>query len=170
MPGLCCMHLVFSLKTQRQVFLFAVPPLCMVIWVTIWWLNNSRLYYTKLSIGTPSNDYHVQVDTGSDILWVNCAGCDKCPEKSNLGVHPLIHITWFFFPFFLKKLYYFLSLMHCHLLSWTTDRLETLWYKGLFICKDYYLWPRSLHYHVQCSLCWLQGWSGLWISGYLWGW
>ncbi|VFQ95577.1 unnamed protein product [Cuscuta campestris] len=48
--------------------------------------TDAALYYTKLSIGTPSIDYHVQVDTGSDILWVNCAGCDKCPKKSNLGI------------------------------------------------------------------------------------
>ncbi|XP_028054411.1 aspartic proteinase-like protein 2 [Camellia sinensis] len=44
------------------------------------------LYYTKIGIGTPPNDYYVQVDTGSDILWVNCFGCDKCPTKSDLGV------------------------------------------------------------------------------------
>ncbi|CAA3021087.1 aspartic ase 2 [Olea europaea subsp. europaea] len=49
-------------------------------------INLCRLYYTKLSIGSPSNDYHVQVDTGSDILWVNCAGCDKCPTKSDLKI------------------------------------------------------------------------------------
>ncbi|XP_019160791.1 PREDICTED: aspartic proteinase-like protein 2 isoform X1 [Ipomoea nil] len=48
--------------------------------------TDAALYYTKLSMGTPPIDYHVQVDTGSDILWVNCAGCDKCPEKSNLGI------------------------------------------------------------------------------------
>lgn len=45
-----------------------------------------RLYFTKIEIGTPPKDYHVQVDTGSDLLWVNCAGCDKCPKKSGLGV------------------------------------------------------------------------------------
>jgi hypothetical protein len=45
-----------------------------------------RLYYTKIEIGTPPKQYHVQVDTGSDILWVNCITCDKCPKKSGLGV------------------------------------------------------------------------------------
>lgn len=44
------------------------------------------LYFTKIAIGTPPKDYHVQVDTGSDTLWVNCAGCDKCPKKSDLGI------------------------------------------------------------------------------------
>lgn len=48
--------------------------------------TDAALYYTKLTIGTPSKDYHVQVDTGSDILWVNCAGCMRCPSKSSLGI------------------------------------------------------------------------------------
>nr|XP_043618200.1 aspartic proteinase 36-like [Erigeron canadensis] len=44
------------------------------------------LYFTKIQIGTPPRDYHVQVDTGSDLLWVNCAGCDSCPRRSDLGI------------------------------------------------------------------------------------
>ncbi|KAF5745877.1 putative Aspartic proteinase Asp1 precursor [Tripterygium wilfordii] len=44
------------------------------------------LYFAKIGIGTPPSDYYVQVDTGSDILWVNCAGCNNCPKKSDLGV------------------------------------------------------------------------------------
>jgi hypothetical protein len=45
-----------------------------------------RLYFTRIGIGTPAKRYYVQVDTGSDILWVNCVSCDGCPRKSNLGV------------------------------------------------------------------------------------
>ncbi|MCD7447277.1 hypothetical protein HAX54_026396 [Datura stramonium] len=48
--------------------------------------TDAALYYTKISVGTPSKDFHVQVDTGSDILWVNCAGCEGCPTKSDLGI------------------------------------------------------------------------------------
>ncbi|XP_060212458.1 aspartic proteinase 36-like [Lycium barbarum] len=48
--------------------------------------TDAALYYTRISIGTPPKDYHVQVDTGSDILWVNCAGCEGCPTKSDLGI------------------------------------------------------------------------------------
>ncbi|XP_050208297.1 aspartic proteinase 36-like [Mercurialis annua] len=44
------------------------------------------LYFGKIGLGNPPKDYFVQVDTGSDILWVNCANCDKCPTKSDLGV------------------------------------------------------------------------------------
>ncbi|CAM8994678.1 unnamed protein product [Rhodiola kirilowii] len=44
------------------------------------------LYYAKIGIGTPSKDYYVQVDTGSDIMWVNCIQCTECPTKSSLGI------------------------------------------------------------------------------------
>lgn len=50
------------------------------------WFHSSRLYYTKVGLGSPAKEFHVQVDTGSDILWVNCAGCTACPKKSGLGV------------------------------------------------------------------------------------
>ncbi|KAL2558841.1 Eukaryotic aspartyl protease family protein [Forsythia ovata] len=46
--------------------------------------TGTALYYTKLAIGTPLNYYHVHVDTGSDVLWVNCEDCNMCPEKSHL--------------------------------------------------------------------------------------
>ncbi|KAA8538850.1 hypothetical protein F0562_025542 [Nyssa sinensis] len=48
--------------------------------------TDTALYFAKIGIGTPSKDYYVQVDTGSDILWVNCAGCDNCPKKSDIGI------------------------------------------------------------------------------------
>ncbi|KAM7280709.1 hypothetical protein ACFE04_007843 [Oxalis oulophora] len=48
--------------------------------------SETGLYFAKIGLGTPSKDYYVQVDTGSDILWVNCAGCTKCPTKSDIGV------------------------------------------------------------------------------------
>ncbi|CAA7041801.1 unnamed protein product [Microthlaspi erraticum] len=44
------------------------------------------LYFTKIQLGSPPKDYYVQVDTGSDILWVNCAPCPKCPVKTDLGI------------------------------------------------------------------------------------
>ncbi|XP_057515464.1 aspartic proteinase 36-like isoform X2 [Amaranthus tricolor] len=48
--------------------------------------SDAGLYFTKIQIGEPPKEYHVQVDTGSDLLWVNCAGCDQCPKKSGLGI------------------------------------------------------------------------------------
>ncbi|XP_076902943.1 aspartic proteinase 36-like [Bidens hawaiensis] len=44
------------------------------------------LYFTKLQIGSPPKDFHVQVDTGSDLLWVNCIECENCPKESDLGI------------------------------------------------------------------------------------
>ncbi|KAK4483379.1 hypothetical protein RD792_010565 [Penstemon davidsonii] len=44
------------------------------------------LYYAKIGIGTPSKDYYVQVDTGSDILWVNCIQCHQCPRRGYRGI------------------------------------------------------------------------------------
>ncbi|KAG6389161.1 hypothetical protein SASPL_150620 [Salvia splendens] len=44
------------------------------------------LYFTNITIGTPPVDYHVQVDTGSNTLWVNCHDCESCPKKSKFGV------------------------------------------------------------------------------------
>ncbi|KAG2260281.1 hypothetical protein Bca52824_079575 [Brassica carinata] len=44
------------------------------------------LYYAKIGIGTPAKSYYVQVDTGSDIMWVNCIQCKQCPKRSNLGI------------------------------------------------------------------------------------
>ncbi|XP_020219139.1 aspartic proteinase-like protein 2 [Cajanus cajan] len=48
--------------------------------------NSNGLYYTKVGLGSPPKDFYVQVDTGSDTLWVNCAGCTSCPKKSGLGM------------------------------------------------------------------------------------
>ncbi|KAI3971912.1 hypothetical protein MKW92_006597 [Papaver armeniacum] len=48
--------------------------------------TDAGLYFASIGIGNPSNDYYVQVDTGSDIFWVNCIECKKCPTESNLGI------------------------------------------------------------------------------------
>jgi hypothetical protein len=58
-----------------------------------------RLYYTEIRIGTPPKRYYVQVDTGSDILWVNCISCDRCPSKSGLGVRRSLQSPHLFFLF-----------------------------------------------------------------------
>ncbi|KAJ9546113.1 hypothetical protein OSB04_025820 [Centaurea solstitialis] len=53
--------------------------------------TSSALYFTKIQIGTPPQDYHVQVDTGSDLLWVNCVGCANCPRNSDLGISLMLY-------------------------------------------------------------------------------
>uniref|UniRef100_A0A9I9CWH3 Peptidase A1 domain-containing protein n=1 Tax=Cucumis melo TaxID=3656 RepID=A0A9I9CWH3_CUCME len=44
------------------------------------------LYFTKVKLGTPPMEFTVQIDTGSDILWVNCNSCNGCPRSSGLGI------------------------------------------------------------------------------------
>ncbi|XP_059428751.1 aspartic proteinase 36 isoform X2 [Corylus avellana] len=44
------------------------------------------LYFTKVKLGSPPREFNVQIDTGSDILWVTCNSCSDCPQSSGLGV------------------------------------------------------------------------------------
>ncbi|KAI3880096.1 hypothetical protein MKX03_003917 [Papaver bracteatum] len=44
------------------------------------------LYFTRVKLGSPPKEFNVQIDTGSDILWVNCASCSGCPKSSGLGI------------------------------------------------------------------------------------
>ncbi|RDX97923.1 Aspartic proteinase-like protein 2 [Mucuna pruriens] len=44
------------------------------------------LYYTKVQLGTPPVDFYVQIDTGSDVLWVSCSSCNGCPQTSGLQI------------------------------------------------------------------------------------
>ncbi|KAI8015899.1 Aspartic proteinase-like protein 2 [Camellia lanceoleosa] len=44
------------------------------------------LYYTKVKLGSPPKEFNVQIDTGSDILWVTCNTCNDCPQSSGIGI------------------------------------------------------------------------------------
>ncbi|KAG6473164.1 hypothetical protein ZIOFF_067073 [Zingiber officinale] len=44
------------------------------------------LYYTRVKLGNPIKEFYVQIDTGSDILWVTCNGCNGCPISSGLNI------------------------------------------------------------------------------------
>ncbi|BAT90481.1 Aspartic proteinase-like protein [Vigna angularis] len=44
------------------------------------------LYYTKVKMGTPPREFYVQIDTGSDVLWVSCGSCNGCPQTSGLQI------------------------------------------------------------------------------------
>lgn len=44
------------------------------------------LYYTKIFVGSPARLYYLDIDTGSDLAWVQCdAPCTSCAK----GPHPL---------------------------------------------------------------------------------
>ncbi|XWS66783.1 hypothetical protein CRYUN_Cryun05aG0230400 [Craigia yunnanensis] len=44
------------------------------------------LYFTKVKLGSPPREFNVQIDTGSDTLWVTCSSCTDCPQTSGLGI------------------------------------------------------------------------------------
>ncbi|XP_010923278.2 aspartic proteinase 36 [Elaeis guineensis] len=44
------------------------------------------LYFTRVKLGNPSKEFYVQIDTGSDILWVTCSPCNGCPTSSGLNI------------------------------------------------------------------------------------
>ncbi|KGN46902.1 aspartic proteinase-like protein 2 [Cucumis sativus] len=44
------------------------------------------LYYTRVQLGNPPKDFYVQIDTGSDVLWVSCNSCNGCPATSGLQI------------------------------------------------------------------------------------
>ncbi|CAK7343298.1 unnamed protein product [Dovyalis caffra] len=44
------------------------------------------LYFTKVKLGSPPREFNVQIDTGSDVLWVCCNSCNNCPHTSGLGI------------------------------------------------------------------------------------
>ncbi|XP_019443419.1 PREDICTED: aspartic proteinase-like protein 2 isoform X2 [Lupinus angustifolius] len=44
------------------------------------------LYYTSVHLGSPPREFHVTIDTGSDMSWVNCVSCNGCPQTSNLRI------------------------------------------------------------------------------------
>ncbi|KAL8092482.1 aspartic proteinase 36-like [Apium graveolens] len=44
------------------------------------------IYYTRIKLGSPPKEYYVQIDTGSDVLWVGCNSCHGCPTSTNLNI------------------------------------------------------------------------------------
>ncbi|XP_057954768.1 aspartic proteinase 36-like isoform X2 [Malania oleifera] len=46
----------------------------------------SWLYFTRVPLGSPPREFYVQIDTGSDVLWVSCSSCNGCPQSSGLQI------------------------------------------------------------------------------------
>ncbi|XP_019150478.1 PREDICTED: aspartic proteinase-like protein 2 isoform X2 [Ipomoea nil] len=44
------------------------------------------LYFTRVQLGSPPKEFYVQIDTGSDVLWVSCTSCNGCPTSSGLQI------------------------------------------------------------------------------------
>ncbi|CAB4285818.1 unnamed protein product [Prunus armeniaca] len=44
------------------------------------------LYYTKVKLGSPPKEFNVQIDTGSESLWVACNSCSDCSRSTWLPI------------------------------------------------------------------------------------
>ncbi|KAL3620148.1 hypothetical protein CASFOL_035060 [Castilleja foliolosa] len=44
------------------------------------------LYFTRVKLGNPPKEFYVQIDTGSDVLWISCNPCSGCPTSSGLQI------------------------------------------------------------------------------------
>jgi hypothetical protein len=51
-------------------------------------------YFVQLSIGTPAKSTYLVVDTGSDILWLQCSPCANCYQQSGPVFNPLASSTY----------------------------------------------------------------------------
>ncbi|CAH9094764.1 unnamed protein product [Cuscuta europaea] len=45
------------------------------------------LHCTRVPLGSPPLEFHVQIDTDSEISWVSCALCNGCPLSSGFPFH-----------------------------------------------------------------------------------
>ncbi|RWW17337.1 hypothetical protein BHE74_00017958 [Ensete ventricosum] len=61
-----------------------------LVFILLTMLLNRRLYFTRVKLGNPAKEFYVQIDTGSDILWVTCSSCTGCPTSSGLNVRPAV--------------------------------------------------------------------------------
>lgn len=81
-----------------------------------------RLYFTRVQLGSPPKEFYVQIDTGSDVLWVGCSSCDGCPKSSGLRVSPLF--LKYSFSVFTKQIDHFIVCFHFHTPSFPQIELE----------------------------------------------
>ncbi|GMI73646.1 hypothetical protein like AT1G01300 [Hibiscus trionum] len=45
--------------------------------------QGSGEYFTRLGVGTPARNLYMVLDTGSDVVWVQCSPCKKCYTQSD---------------------------------------------------------------------------------------
>ncbi|XP_050237614.1 aspartyl protease family protein 2-like [Mercurialis annua] len=45
--------------------------------------QGSGEYFTRIGVGTPARYVYMVLDTGSDIVWIQCAPCKKCYSQSD---------------------------------------------------------------------------------------
>jgi hypothetical protein len=45
--------------------------------------QGSGEYFTRIGVGTPAKYFYMVLDTGSDVVWLQCAPCRKCYDQTD---------------------------------------------------------------------------------------
>eukprot|EP01018_Ginkgo_biloba_P022579 Gb_26969 [translate_table: standard] len=45
--------------------------------------QGSGEYFTRIGVGTPPRDQYMVLDTGSDVVWIQCRPCSECYEQAD---------------------------------------------------------------------------------------
>ncbi|RRT75392.1 hypothetical protein B296_00017541 [Ensete ventricosum] len=70
-------HGYISRTGLRQIYAFLYLILC----------RTRRLYYVEMNIGDPPKPYFLDVDTGSDLTWIQCdAPCVRCSKVESFPI------------------------------------------------------------------------------------
>lgn len=56
--------------------------------------QGSGEYFTRLGVGTPPRYVYMVLDTGSDIVWLQCAPCKKCYSQSDPVFDPTKSLSY----------------------------------------------------------------------------
>jgi hypothetical protein len=54
-----------------------------------------RRYYTSINIGNPARPYFLDVDTGTDLTWIQCdTPCTNCTKVRTISNHTLTEFSF----------------------------------------------------------------------------
>lgn len=62
--------------------------------------QGSGEYFTRIGVGTPPTSIDMVLDTGSDIVWLQCSPCHKCYNQSDPVFNPNTSLSFAFVPCF----------------------------------------------------------------------
>ena len=72
----CSHSIVLSYSASLFNFYFLVWKKCKIC----------RLYFVSIRFGNPSQEYYLDMDTGSDLTWLQCdAPCTRCAKVCNFS-------------------------------------------------------------------------------------
>lgn len=56
--------------------------------------QGSGEYFTQIGVGTPTRDQYMVLDTGSDVVWIQCEPCQECYSQSDPIFDPSFSSTF----------------------------------------------------------------------------